>query len=77
MGERIFFFHPPLHDDGDQVQEEIEANNQGQEEVEAQVVDAQGVISPSHRLTRSKFTELGNSGKLFSFLIVSCVLKGA
>ena len=57
--------------DGDQNQEEIEANNQGQEEVEAQVVDAQEVISPPHRITRSKFKELGNSGRLFSLFIIS------
>ena len=63
--------------DGDQDQEEMEANNQGQEEVEAQVLDAQGVISPSHRLTRSKFKALGNSGRLFSLFLVSCVIKGA
>ena len=63
--------------DGDQDQDEMEANNQGQEEVEAQVLDAQGVISPPHRLTRSKFKALGNSGRLFSLFIVSCVIKGA
>jgi len=55
----------------------MEANNQGQEEVEAQVVDAQGVNSPPHRFTRIKIKELGNSGRLFSLLIVSCVIKGA
>jgi len=63
--------------DGDQDQDEMEANNQGQEEVEAQVLDAQGVISPPHRLTRSEFKALGNSGRLFSLFIVSCVIKGA
>jgi len=63
--------------DGDQDQEEIEANNQGQEEVEAQVVDAQEVNSPPHRLTRSKFNELRNRGRLFSLFIISFVLKGA
>ena len=63
--------------DGDRDQEEIEANNQGQEEVEAQVEDAQEVISPPHKLTRSKFKELGNNGRLFSLFIVSFVLKGA
>jgi len=55
----------------------MEANNQGQEVVEAQVVDAQGVISPPHRLTRSKFKALGNSGRLFSLFIISFVLEGA
>ena len=63
--------------DGDQAQDEMEANNQGQEEVEAQVLDAQGVISLPHRLTRSKFKALGNSGWLFSLFIVSCVINGA
>jgi len=63
--------------DGDQDQEEIEANSQGQEEVEAQVVDVQEVISPPHRLTKSKFKELGNSGRLFSLFIISFVLKCA
>jgi len=63
--------------DGDQDQEEIEANKQGQQEVEAQVENAQEVISPPHRHTRSKFKELGNSGRLFSLFIVSFVLKGA
>ena len=63
--------------DGDQDQDEMEANNQGQEEVEDQVLDAQGVISPPHRLTRSKFKVLGDSGRLFSLFIVSCVIKGA
>ena len=47
------------------------------EDVDAQVEDAQEVISPPHRLTRSKFKELGNSGRLFSLFIVSFVLKGA
>jgi len=63
--------------DGDQDQGEMEANNQGQEEVEAQVLDAQGVISPPQRLTRSKFKALGDNGRLFSLFIVSCVIKGA
>ncbi|XP_068477040.1 uncharacterized protein [Phaseolus vulgaris] len=61
--------------DGDQDQEEIEANNQGQEEVESQVEDAQEVISPPHRLTRSKFKELGNSGRLHRVLRVENALK--
>jgi len=50
----------------------MEANKQGQEEVEAQVIDAQGVIIPPHRLKRSKFKALGNNGRLFSLFIVSC-----
>jgi len=32
--------------DGDQVQDQMEANTQGQEEEEAQVLDAQGVGNP-------------------------------
>ena len=63
--------------DGDQDQDKMEANNQGQEEVEAQVIDAQGVFSPPQRLTRSQFKALGNNGRLFSLFIVSCVIKSA
>ena len=59
--------------DGDQDQEEIEAKDQGQEKVEAEVEEAQEVISLPHRLTRSKFKELGSSGRLFSLFIVSFV----
>ena len=59
--------------DGDQDQEEIEAEDQGQEEVEAEVEEAQEVINLPHRLTRSKFKELGSSGRLFSLFIVSFV----
>jgi len=55
----------------------MEANIQGQEEVEAQVIDAQGVLSPPQRLTRSQFKELGNNGRLFSLFIVSCVITNA
>ena len=59
--------------DGDQDQEEIEAEDQGQEEVEAEVEEAQGDTSLPPRLTRSKFKELGSSGRLFSLFIVSFV----
>jgi len=62
-----------LNDDGDQDQEEIEVEDQGQEEVEAEVEEAQGDTSLPQRLTRSKFKELGNSGRLFSLFIVSFV----
>jgi len=59
--------------DGEQNQEEIEAEDQGQEEVEAEVEEAQGDTSLPQRLTRSKYKELGSSGRLFSFFIVSFV----
>ena len=59
--------------DEDQDQEEIEAEDQGQEEVEAEVEEAQEVINLPQRLTRSKFKELGSSGRLFSLFIVSFV----
>ena len=62
--------------DGDQVQDQMEANTQGQEEEEAQVLDAQGVGSPPQRLTRSQFKALGNNGRLFSLFIIS-LLEGA
>jgi len=56
-------------DDGDQAQEEIEAKDQGQKEVE----EAQGDTTLPQRLTRSKFKELGSSGRLFSLFIVSLI----
>ena len=59
------------HLDGDQVQDQMEANTQGQEEEEAQVLDAQGVSSPPQRLTRSQFKALGNNGWLFSLFVIS------
>ena len=59
--------------DGDQDQEEIEAEDQGQEEGEAEVEEAQGDTTLPQRLTRSKFKELGSSGRLFSLFIVSFV----
>ena len=62
--------------DGDQVQDQMEANTQGQEEEEAQVLDAQGVGSPPQRLTRSQFKALGNNGRLFSLFVIS-LLEGA
>jgi len=59
--------------DGDQDQEEIEVEDQGQKEVESEVEEAQEVISLPRRLTRSKFKELGSSGRLFSLFIMSFV----
>ena len=41
--------------DGDQVQVDMEANHQEQEEDEAQIEDAHGGQSPPQRLTRSMF----------------------
>jgi len=61
------------HYDGDQAQEEIEAEDQGQKEVEVEVEEAQGDTTLPQRLTRSKFKELGSSGRLFSLFIVSLV----
>ena len=60
-----------LVSDGDQVQDQMEPNTQGQEEEEAQVLDAQGVGSPHQRLTRSQFKALGNNGRLFSLFVIS------
>ena len=62
--------------DGDQVQDQMEANTQGKEEEEAQVLDAQGVGSPPQRLTRSQFKALGNNGRLFSLFVIS-LFEGA
>ena len=62
--------------DGDQIQNQMEANTQGQEEGEAQVLDAQGVGSPPQRLTTSQFKVLGNNGRLFSLFVIS-LLEGA
>ena len=61
-----------IYSDGDQDQEEVEAEDQDQEEVEAEVEEAQDISLPQ-RLTRSKFKELGSSGRLFSLFIVSFV----
>ena len=52
--------------DGDQAQEDMEANQQDQEEVEAQIEDAHGGQSPPQRITRSMFKALGARGHLFS-----------
>ena len=68
--------HPYFQCDGDQVQDQMEANTQGQEEEEAQVLDAQGVGSPPQRLTRSQFKTLGNNGRLFSLFVIS-LFEGA
>ena len=52
---------------------DIEANQQVQEEVEAQVEDAHGGQSPPQRLTRSMFKALGARGQLFSLFVISLV----
>ena len=62
--------------DGDQVQDQMEANTQGQEEKEAQGLDVHGVGSPPQRLTRSQFKALGNNGRLFSLFVIS-LFEGA
>ena len=49
--------------------------DQAQEEIEAEVEEAQGDTTLPQRLTRSKFKELGSSGRLFSLFIVSLVQK--
>ena len=54
--------------DGDQAQEGMEANQQDQEEVEAQMEDAHGGQSPPQRITRSMFKALGARGIYFLFL---------
>jgi len=59
--------------DGDQAQENMEANQQDQEEVEAQMEDAHGGESPPQRLTRSLFKALGARGHLFSLFVISLV----
>ena len=59
--------------DGDQAQENMEANHQAQEEVEAQMEDAYGGQSPPQRITRSMFKALGTRGHLFSLFVVSLV----
>ena len=46
----------------------MEANQQGQEEVEAQMEDAHGGQSPPQRLTRSMFKALGVEDIYFLFL---------
>jgi len=67
----FFLVTDSLDNDGDQVQDQMEANTQGQEEEEAQVLDAQGVGSPLQRLTRSQIKALGNNGRLFSLFVIS------
>ena len=59
-----------ITNDGDQDHEEIEAKDQGQEEVKAEVEEAQGDTTLPQRLTSSEFKELGSSGRLFSLFIV-------
>ena len=62
--------------DGDQVQENMEANQQDQVEVEAEMEDAHGGQSPPQRLTRSMFKALGARGHLFSLFVIS-LIEGA
>ena len=59
--------------DGDQAQVDMEANQQDQEEVEAQMEDTHGGQSPPQRLTRSMFKALGAGGHLFSLFVISLV----
>jgi len=59
--------------DGDQAQEKMEANQQDQEEVEAQMEDAHGGQSPPQGLKRSMFKALGARGHLFSLFVISLV----
>ena len=59
--------------DGDQAQEDMEANQQDQEEVEAQMEDAHGGQIPPQRITRSMFKALGARGHLFSLFVISLV----
>jgi len=47
--------------------------DQDQEEVEAEAEGAHEDISLPQRITRSKFKELGSSGKMFSLFVVSFV----
>jgi len=47
--------------------------DQDQEEVEAEVEGAHEDISLLQRITRSKFKELGSSGKMFFLFVVSFV----
>jgi len=58
---------------GDQAQEDMEANQQDQEEVEAQIEDAHGGQSPPQTITRSMFKALGARGHLFSLFVISLV----
>ena len=51
----------------------MEANQQDQDEVEAQMEDAHGGQSPPQTITRSMFKALGARGHLFSFFVVSLV----
>ena len=51
----------------------MEANQQDQEEVEAQMEDAHEGQSPPQRITRSMFKALGARGHLFSLFVISLV----
>ena len=59
--------------DGDQAQEDMEANQQDQDEVEAQIEDPHGGQIPPQRITRSMFKALGARGHLFSLFVISLV----
>ena len=59
--------------DEDQAQEDMKANQQDQEEVEAQMEDAHGGQSPPQMVTRSMFKALGARGHLFSLFVISLV----
>ena len=67
----VFFSLGSKISDGDQAQEDMEANQQDQEEVEAQIEDAHGGQSPPQRITRSMFKALGARGHLFSLFLIS------
>ena len=59
--------------DGIIISEKKSDGDQDQEEVEAKIEGAQKDISLPQRITRSKFKELGSSGKMFSLFVVSFV----
>jgi len=69
----MFTIFTSIENDGDQAQEDMEANQQDQDEVEAQMDDAHGGQSPPQRITRSMFKALGARGHLFSLFVISLV----
>ena len=73
LGKPLFLKGKCITGDGDQAQEDMEANQQDQEEVEAQMEDAHGGQSPPQRITRSMFKALGAKGHLFSLFVISLV----
>ena len=70
--ELILILNSTYHPDGDQAQEDVEANQQDQEAVEAQLEDAHGGQRPLQRITRSMFKAL-DRGHLFSLFVISLV----